>query len=95
MKERFIQLWGEVKRDGVKEMLEWLETTDFYAAPCSTKYHLARESGLLEHSLNVYDCLATKDLDPESVTITALSHDFCKIGFYAIEMKWRKDANNQ
>lgn len=95
MKEKFIKLWEEVKRDGVKEMLEWLETTDFYTAPCSTRHHLAQEGGLLEHSLNVFDLLLKRGLDIESTTICALSHDFCKIGYYAIEMKWRKDANNQ
>ncbi|MFA5240718.1 MAG: hydrolase, partial [Phycisphaerae bacterium] len=95
MKERFIKLWQSVERDGVKELLEWLETTDFYTAPCSTRYHLAREGGLLEHSLNVYECLFKRDEAYESTIITALSHDFCKIGFYAVEMKWRKDAKNQ
>ena len=87
MKTRYIELWKTVKREGVQELLAWLETTDFYTAPCSTKYHLSRECGLLEHSLHVYDCLQGKGLDHESVTITALSHDFCKIGFYAQEMR--------
>ena len=96
MKNRYIELWQSVKRDGVPELLAWLETTDFYTAPCSTKYHLSREGGLLEHSMNVYvalndslhyrgtDALKT---DQESVIISALAHDFCKINFYGIEMK--------
>ena len=95
LKNRYIELWKTVKREGVPELLAWLETTDFYTAPCSTKYHLSRECGLLEHSLHVYDCLQAKGLDHESVTITALSHDFCKIGFYAIELRWRKNEANQ
>ena len=88
LKNRYIELWQNVKREGVSELLAWLETTDFYTAPCSTKYHLSREGGLLEHTLHVFDCL-TKDLtlDLESATITALSHDFCKINFYGVEMK--------
>jgi hypothetical protein len=87
LKSRYISLWQTVKREGISELLTWLETTDFYTAPCSTKYHLSREGGLLQHSLNVYDCLASKGLDNESFLITALAHDFCKINFYVQEMR--------
>lgn len=94
MKNQYISLWQTVERDGVSELLEWLETTDFYTAPCSTKYHLAREGGLLEHSLNVYTKLSEYEgLDHESVVITSLSHDFCKIGFYIQEMRNVKEDN--
>lgn len=78
----------------MNELLEWLETTDFYTAPCSTKYHLAREGGLLEHSINVYHCLNNSptiitgsDIQDDSITICALAHDFCKINFYGQEMR--------
>ena len=91
MKNQFIELWKLVKRDGVKELLEWLETTDFYTAPCSTKYHLSREGGLLEHSLNVHQALrnlrANYSLDDESLVICSLGHDFCKANFYIQEMR--------
>lgn len=87
MKDRFIELWQNVKREGVQDLLNWLETTDFYTAPCSTKHHLSLEGGLLEHSLNVFDCLSKRDLDLESTIITALGHDFCKIDFYTQEMR--------
>ena len=95
LKNRYIELWQSVKREGVAELLAWLETTDFYTAPCSTKYHLSREGGLLEHSLHVHDCLDTKGQDPESVKITSLAHDFCKINFYTTEQRWRKNDKNQ
>ena len=97
MKSRYIELWQTVQREGVPELLAWLETTDFYTAPCSTKYHLSREGGLLEHTLNVFDLLTNQDkgLNYESATITALAHDFCKIGFYTTELRWRKDKENK
>ena len=104
MKNRYIELWQSVKRDGVTELLAWLETTDFYTAPCSTKYHLSREGGLLEHSINVYvalrDSLHNRGTDAvradlESVIITSLAHDFCKIDFYTTEQRWRKDKDNK
>lgn len=43
-----------IKRDGLEKVLAWLDTTDFFTAPASTKYHLAVEGGLCQHSLNVY-----------------------------------------
>jgi len=93
MKNRYIELWQTVERDGVKELLEWLETTDFYTAPCSTRYHLAREGGLLEHSLNVYDALIIKVTEDmrESAVISSLGHDLCKANFYIQEMRNAKE----
>lgn len=89
MKERFIQLWQTVEREGVDDLLKWLETTDFYTAPCSTKHHLAKEGGLLEHTLHVYVNLDLKVNDDlrESAMICSLTHDFCKINFYGQEMR--------
>lgn len=56
-KERFIELLRSTKREGIEELIAWLETTDFYIAPASTRFHGNYEGGLLEHSLNVYDLL--------------------------------------
>ena len=55
MKERFIQLYQAfVKRPGADKLLAWLETTDFFEAPASTRFHLSRPGGLVEHSIHVY-----------------------------------------
>ncbi|MBQ2469187.1 MAG: hydrolase, partial [Clostridia bacterium] len=54
-KERFLSLCGTIDRDGIDKLLGWLETSDFFTCPASTKYHGAYRGGLLEHSLNVYD----------------------------------------
>ena len=59
-KERFINILSQAQRTGVVKVLEMLERTDFYTAPASTKYHGAHQGGLLEHSLNVFDCLVDK-----------------------------------
>ena len=65
-KERFIQLVRDnVQREGVGALLDWLETTDFYTAPASGRYHCACPEGLVMHSLNVYDVLMEKHFDPE------------------------------
>lgn len=83
-KQEFIHLLSFVERDGVQSLLEWLESTDFYAAPASTKYHGAYAGGLLEHSLNVFRRLVKRcpAADMDTLTITALLHDVCKIHLY-------------
>lgn len=43
-----------IKRDGIEELLTWLDTTDFYTAPASTKYHGNYAGGLAKHCLAVY-----------------------------------------
>ena len=46
-KEEFLRIAREnVKRDGLEELLKFLESTDFFTAPCSTKFHLAEKGGL-------------------------------------------------
>lgn len=44
-------------RSGVDKLMKYIQGSDFYTAPASTKYHLCCEGGLLQHSLNVLDAL--------------------------------------
>lgn len=89
-KNRFISICkSEIKRDGIDALLKWLESSDFYTAPASTKYHGAYAGGLLEHSLNVYDELhrlmkAYPEIETtdETLAIISLFHDLCKVNFY-------------
>ena len=48
---------AKVQRPGMDKLLEYIQKSDFYKAPASTKYHLACPGGLLQHSLNVLDAL--------------------------------------
>ncbi len=100
--KRFENLLGSVKRDGISSLMNYIrEKSDFYTAPASTKYHLACKGGLLQHSLNVYDCLLAKKVSPiwkdhlenvsdESIILTALLHDLCKVNFYSVGQKNQK-----
>lgn len=87
-KTRFLQLCKNIKRSGIQDLTKWLENSDFFTAPASTKYHGCHEGGLCEHSLNVADALtslygATNSLFAlESILIVALFHDLCKVNFY-------------
>lgn len=90
-KERFIAICeANIKREGIQELLAWLETSDFYTAPASTKFHGNFEGGLVEHSLNVYDNLIKvmkitgfeKMFNIETVAVVGLFHDLCKTNYY-------------
>ena len=71
------------------KIIEYLKSTDFYTAPASTKYHESVTSGLLFHSLKVYNEAVLLQKLPafESCNVckwalVALVHDWCKIGLY-------------
>lgn len=92
-KEEFIKIFtANVHRSGSQELLNWLETTDFFTAPASTKYHCACLGGLVQHSVNVYYTLTERYFNnetdsPESFAICALLHDLCKAQFYKVSTR--------
>ena len=102
MIKKFEELLLSTKREGVEALLEFIRKSDFYTAPASTKYHSCHEGGLLEHSLNVYECLkekrknpiwenALKNIPEESLIIAALLHDLCKCYMYKVDYKNKKN----
>ena len=91
-KEEFRAIFQEhVVRRGGDQLLEWLENTDFFTAPASTKFHCACEYGLVMHSLNVYKVLRKKYFEEgdseESFALCGLLHDICKAQFYKISTR--------
>ena len=60
MKEEFISLLRSTNREGIEEVIQFLEKSDFYKAPASTRFHGSFEGGLLEHSMKVYEILKHK-----------------------------------
>lgn len=101
-RERFIQIYEDkIHREGSRELLAFLcsESSDFFVAPASTRFHGAELGGLCRHSLNVYDCLVDILARPrmrdvygvhysdESIAIAALLHDLCKVNFYRMDSR--------
>lgn len=95
-KERFLEICNtHIHRPGLDKLLKWLEGSDFYCAPASSKYHLAEPGGLCAHSLNVYDELkrlsevyeAYTGVSEETMAIIALFHDLCKVNFYKPDIR--------
>ncbi len=103
-KEEFISIYKEnIKREGADKLLEFLMKSDFFTAPSSTRFHGAYEGGLVQHSLNVYHCLKdylsrprTKELygmdySEETIALVALLHDICKVNFYTVDYRNKKN----
>ena len=97
-KKVFLELCSKINRDGIDKLLAWLEKSDFFTCPASTRFHGAYAGGLLEHSLNVYSelCRLSKaypefSFSEESMIIVALFHDLCKVNFYGVEKRNRKN----
>ena len=98
-KQKFLELFrANVHRDGSEDFLSWLEKSDFFEAPASTKFHSNMPGGLCFHTLNVFDRF-TRNLamqygenwqdtvSLESATIMSLLHDVCKVDCYKVELR--------
>lgn len=97
-KELFIELLRKTKRSGIEELIAYLENSDFFVAPASSKYHLSKEGGLLKHSLNVYfNLLKLNDwvYSEETIIIVSLLHDICKANTYVKSFKNVKNENGK
>lgn len=110
-KEKFEKICHQwIKRDGLDDLLNWLETTDFYTAPASSRFHLMCEGGLCEHSMNVFDRLkqecenegmfehrTTEETENimETIAIISLFHDLCKTDFYKVSERNTKNEYGQ
>ena len=103
----FEELLRSTGRQGIDQVIDFAKRTDFYTAPASSKYHSNYDGGLLDHSLCVYAIAeeylssirsfspdVADKMDHNSVIISCLLHDFCKICFYKKGQKWKKDETN-
>ena len=75
------------RKDEFTNLINFMENeTDYLNSPASTRFHLCRPQGLLEHSVNVAENMlrfrdaVAPDIDEESCIITALIHDLGKAG---------------
>lgn len=92
--QEFKDLLLSTQRPGIERFIEYLDNTDLKIAPASTKYHDSFEGGLVYHSLIVYKelCKMTEYIEKysipkESLIITALLHDLCKVNYYVPDVR--------
>ena len=83
-----------------KDMKCWLESTDFFSAPASTRYHESYSGGLVKHSLIVATqveqlfespVFADTSVFEAQAVFCALVHDVCKVNYYESYRKNVKD----
>ena len=88
VKDKIVDLLKDTGRTGMINLIDYMEEGGFFTAPCSSKYHLCREGGLAEHSLNVYygmleiDKALNAGLPNDSIIICGILHDLGKMGDY-------------
>lgn len=105
-KTKIINLLKKVNREGIENLIKFMQESDYFTAPASTKYHLNEEGGLATHCINVYKRLyqgysqrakeltGSTELDSatkESIVIVALAHDLCKCNFYKSSFRNQKN----
>ena len=105
-KEEFIDIFNKyINREGSKQLLEYLQKSDFFTAPASSQFHSAFEGGLCHHSINVFNRFlnAVKNefgesfeekVSMETIAICALLHDLCKIDTFKIDYRNKKVDGN-
>lgn len=107
LREKFDKAKSHIKREGIDDLVAWLDTTDFFSAPASTRFHGNYDGGLVEHSLHVVEFALTNlnwamkykpELENlrESAIICGLFHDVCKVNQYTWgEEKWTKNESGR
>lgn len=91
-REKFIRALEKHKGDkNLTRFMEWLETTDFFEAPASTKNHSNFRGGLCIHSMHVATRMAKRLPGNSSAIFVGLMHDICKANFYAVSTRNVKD----
>lgn len=96
-RKEYLQLLSGLAHSDVPNCFyDFLDKTDFWSAPASTKYHDSYAGGLVAHCLSVYRHLSELNelhelgLELKSVVKVALLHDLCKTNFYRLEPKNKK-----
>ena len=101
IKDKVVALLNKIDRPGMPELMDFLEKSDYYEAPASTKYHGAYKKGLVEHSYKVYEILKGKieyhklEVSEDTLAIVTLLHDLCKVNFYKVDYRNAKNSKGE
>ena len=100
-KQEYLSFLDKVKRDGIEDLKKFLINSSFFECPASQYYHANYPGGLAWHSVNLtkiaigLNKIYKTNIPEESIIISGLCHDLCKIDNYKIEQKWKKDENGK
>lgn len=87
-KQEFLSLVNQIQRDGVSDLVNFLEKSDFFTAPASTRLYRAEEGGLCAHALARYKIMKnlfdTQDwyINGTTLLITSLLADLNKVNYF-------------
>ena len=93
-------LLKSVKRDGIDDLIAYIESTDFKLSPASTQYHHSYIGGLVVHTIEVYKNAVELNkvmkfkIKDEELIMASILHDLCKANTYNVE-KRNKKINGQ
>ena len=85
VRDEFRNLLSEIRRDGIPQLLEYLDECGFYYRPSSGKRHHNYPGGLAEHCLGVYEKMQkckVSGAGEDSIKLAGLFHDLCKCDMY-------------
>lgn len=79
-KNEIVRLLQNTYREGMENVLKYLEESGFYEVPSSIYRHHNWRGGLAEHCLGVYRIASelNSQLPHESLVIAGILHDICK-----------------
>ena len=84
---KYLKSVVQERKDQFDRLISFIEKeTTWLTAPASTRFHLCKEGGLLEHSVNVAETMLkikaviAPEITDESCVIVALLHDLGKVG---------------
>ena len=81
-RQQTINLLSLTGREGIDNVLEYLDDSGFYYRASSTRSHHNFPGGLAEHSLGTYKIAnnptSAKEVDKDSLIIGTILHDICK-----------------
>ena len=89
-KEKIIKLLESTKKEGIKNLINYLEKNNYFESPAAIKYHSTFKGGLAYHSLSVYNLYKKMykeifKLDFEEIKneiiIASFLHDLCKLDY--------------
>jgi hypothetical protein len=90
-RDNFIRLLKKYPRQGLDELISFLDNNNFFDYPASIKYHGVDAGGLCKHSLNLHNLFfmilnrLNFDYDDkllENIVYASLLHDICKLFYY-------------
>jgi hypothetical protein len=93
-KQKILEILGKVNREGISEVLKFIEESTYFSDPASTHRHNCYDGGLADHCLNIYEILQKyksiySELDKleDSIAIISFLHPINHVGCYQKVMK--------